>query len=76
LLESGYFRAKSAQEKLIKESGIPYTIVHATQFFEFVMSIAETGAVGNTIRMPPALIHQSQQTMSQAQWDVLPLASR
>jgi uncharacterized protein YbjT (DUF2867 family) len=56
LLESGYFRAKSAQEKLIKESGIPYTIVHATQFFEFVMSIAETGAVGNTIRMSPALI--------------------
>jgi uncharacterized protein YbjT (DUF2867 family) len=56
LLESGYFRAKSVQEKLIKESGIPYTIVHATQFFEFVGSIAETGAVGNTIRMSPALI--------------------
>lgn len=56
LLESGYFRAKNAQEKLIKESGIPFTIVHATQFFEFVMSIAETGAVGDTIRMSPALI--------------------
>ena len=41
LTESGYFRAKIAQEKLIDESSIPYTIVHATQFFEFVTSIAE-----------------------------------
>ena len=50
----GYFRAKLAQEKLIKESGIPYTIVHATQFFEFTAAIATTGAVGDTIHMSPA----------------------
>ena len=43
LPESGYFRAKIAQEKLIKESSIPYSIVHATQFFEFVKSIADGG---------------------------------
>ena len=41
LQESGYFRAKLAQETLIKESGIPYSVVHATQFFEFVNGIAE-----------------------------------
>jgi uncharacterized protein YbjT (DUF2867 family) len=49
LLESGYFRAKLAQEKLIKESGIPYSIVHATQFFEFVKSIADSATDGRTI---------------------------
>ena len=56
LLESGYFRAKLAQENLIKASGIPYTIVRATQFFEFVGWIAQSGTVGQTIRLPPALI--------------------
>jgi uncharacterized protein YbjT (DUF2867 family) len=55
LLESGYFPAKLAQEKLIKESGIPYTILRATQFFEFVGAIVESGADGNVIRMSPAL---------------------
>lgn len=50
----GYFRGKLLQEKLIKESGIPYTIVHATQFFEFTAAIANTGAVGDTIHMSPA----------------------
>lgn len=56
LLESGYFRAKMAQETLIKASAIPYTIVRATQFFEFVGAIAQSGTVGNTIRLSPALL--------------------
>jgi uncharacterized protein YbjT (DUF2867 family) len=56
LLESGYFRAKMAQENLIKASGIPYTIVRATQFFEFVGWIAQSGTVGQTVRLPSALI--------------------
>jgi uncharacterized protein YbjT (DUF2867 family) len=55
LLESGYFRAKMAQENLIKAAGIPYTIVRATQFFEFVGWIAQSGSVGQTVRLPPAL---------------------
>jgi len=52
----GYFRAKVAQEKLIRESPIPYSTVHATQFFEFVKGIADAATVGNVIRVPPALI--------------------
>jgi uncharacterized protein YbjT (DUF2867 family) len=56
LSESGYFRAKLAQEKLIKESGIPYSIVHATQFFEFVKSIADSATDDNTVRLSHALI--------------------
>ncbi|MDQ0635109.1 uncharacterized protein YbjT (DUF2867 family) [Arthrobacter pascens] len=56
LAESGYFRAKIAQEKLIKESGVPYSIVHATQFFEFVKSIAQAATEGNTVRLSPARI--------------------
>ncbi len=55
LLESGFFRAKLAQEKLIKASSIPYTIVRATQFFEFVKPIADFSTVGNQVRMPPVL---------------------
>src|SRR5256886_1330493 len=55
LSESGYFRAKIAQEKLIKESSIPYSIVHATQFFEFLKGIADDATDGNTVRLPPAL---------------------
>jgi uncharacterized protein YbjT (DUF2867 family) len=55
LTESGYFRAKLAQEQLIRESSIPYSIVHATQFFEFVNSIADSATDGNTVRLPPAL---------------------
>ena len=50
LQESGYFRAKLAQEKLIKASGIPYTIVRSTQFFEFLRSIVQSGTAGETIR--------------------------
>ncbi len=53
LPDSGYLRAKVAQEKLIKESAIPYSIVRATQFFEFVKSIADSATDGNTVRLPP-----------------------
>jgi uncharacterized protein YbjT (DUF2867 family) len=56
LSESGYFRAKIAQEKLIKASAIPYSIVHATQFFEFVKSIAQEATDGNTVHLAPVLI--------------------
>jgi uncharacterized protein YbjT (DUF2867 family) len=56
LTESGYFRAKLAQEELIQGSSIPYTIVHATQFFEFLNSIADDATDGNAVRLPPALI--------------------
>ncbi len=53
LPDSGYMRAKIAQEKLIKESSIPYSIVRATQFFEFLKSIADSATEGNTVRLPP-----------------------
>jgi len=56
LLASGYFRAKMAQEKLIKASPIPYTIVRATQFFEFVAGIAQSATEGQTVRLPPVLM--------------------
>jgi uncharacterized protein YbjT (DUF2867 family) len=56
LLESGYFRAKLAQENLIKASSIPYTIVRATQFFEFVGGIAQSATEGQIVRLPPALM--------------------
>ncbi|MBD9614462.1 SDR family oxidoreductase [Pseudomonas sp. PDM02] len=56
LPENGYFRAKVAQENLIKASGIPYTILRATQFFEFVGGIAQSAAVGEEICLSPALI--------------------
>lgn len=55
LPENGYFRAKVAQETLIKASGIPYTILRATQFFEFVGGIAQSATVGNEVRLSPAL---------------------
>src|SRR5947209_13901526 len=55
LLASGFFRAKMAQETLIKGSSIPYTIVRATQFFEFVGGIAQSATEGQTVRLPPAL---------------------
>jgi uncharacterized protein YbjT (DUF2867 family) len=52
LSESGYFRAKIAQEKLIKESSIPYTIVHATQFFEFLKGLADVSMVDGKVHLP------------------------
>ncbi|CAO3453675.1 hypothetical protein [Azospirillum argentinense] len=56
LPDNGYFRAKVAQESLIKASGIPHTILRATQFFEFVSGIAQAATVGGEIRLSPALI--------------------
>ena len=53
--ESGYFRAKIAQEKLIKESSVPYSIVRATQFFEFVKELADISMVGDKAHLPPVL---------------------
>lgn len=56
LLESGFFRARLAQEELIKASKVPYSIVRATQFFEFVKQIVDFSTEGGMVRMPPALI--------------------
>jgi uncharacterized protein YbjT (DUF2867 family) len=56
LPDSPYLRAKNAQETLIKGGGIPYSIVHATQFFEFVTRIADEATDGSTVRLPPAFI--------------------
>jgi uncharacterized protein YbjT (DUF2867 family) len=53
--DNGYFRAKVAQEKLIEGSGLPYTIIRATQFMEFLGGIADSSADGNTVRLPPVL---------------------
>jgi uncharacterized protein YbjT (DUF2867 family) len=55
LPKSGYLRAKMVQENLIKNSKIPYTIVRSTQFFEFVSAIAQSGTVGQTVHLSPAL---------------------
>jgi uncharacterized protein YbjT (DUF2867 family) len=54
--DSGYLRAKNAQETLIKAAGIPYSIVHATQFFEFIKRIADEATDGTTVRLPHVLI--------------------
>jgi uncharacterized protein YbjT (DUF2867 family) len=56
LAESGYFRAKIAQERIIEDSSIPYSIVHATQFFEFVTQLADMATSGNTVRLAHVLI--------------------
>jgi uncharacterized protein YbjT (DUF2867 family) len=53
--DNGYFRAKVAQEKLIKASGIPYTIIRSTQFMEFLRGIADSGTDGNIVRIAPGL---------------------
>jgi uncharacterized protein YbjT (DUF2867 family) len=55
LQDSGYFRAKLAQEKLIKSSPIPYSLIHATQFFEFIRTIADFSTDRGTVRLPPVL---------------------
>src|SRR5437763_10227025 len=55
LSESGYFRAKIAQEKLIRDSSIPYSIVHATQFFEFVKGIADISIVAGKVHLPTVI---------------------
>ena len=56
LLKSGYFRAKMAQEDLIKASKVPYTILRSTQFFEFLSGIAQSGTDGQTVRLSPAFV--------------------
>lgn len=53
--DNGYFRAKVAQERLIVASGIPYTIIRATQFLEFLGDVAASSADGNVVRLPPCL---------------------
>ena len=53
LAESGYMRAKIAQERIIKASAVPYTIVHATQFFEFLGAIAQSGTVAESVHLSP-----------------------
>jgi uncharacterized protein YbjT (DUF2867 family) len=58
LLEMGYFRAKLSQERLIQHSKIPYSIVRATQFFEFVKTIAGAATEGSLVRLPPVLIQR------------------
>src|SRR4026209_1649243 len=55
LSESGYFRAKIAQEKLIKGSSIPWSIVRATQFFEFLKGLADTSSASDRARLPPGV---------------------
>jgi uncharacterized protein YbjT (DUF2867 family) len=54
--DAGYLRAKRAQEQLIEKASIPYTIVHATQFYEFALRIADEATDGDTVRVPPVLI--------------------
>jgi uncharacterized protein YbjT (DUF2867 family) len=56
LPDSGYFRAKLAQEKAIKGAAVPYTIVRATQFFEFIGRVADSNTDGQTVRVPPVLV--------------------
>jgi uncharacterized protein YbjT (DUF2867 family) len=56
LPDSGYFRAKVAQEEVVKAGTVPYTILRATQFFEFIGRVVDSGTDGNTVRVPPALI--------------------
>ncbi len=55
LSESGYFRAKTAQESLIESGAIPHSIVHATQFFEFLKELADISMVGDKVHLPPVL---------------------
>ena len=53
LQDSGYFRAKRAQEQLIEASPVPYSLIHATQFFEFIRSIADVSTAGGAVRLAP-----------------------
>src|SRR6266571_8688833 len=68
LLASGYFRAKMAQENLIKGSSIPYTIIRSTQFFEFVSGIAQSATEEQTVRLSPALVQPSCRMTSLPHW--------
>src|SRR5437763_7272270 len=73
---SGYLRAKVAQENLIKASPIPYTIVRATQFFEFVGRIADEATSGQTVRLPSVLFQPIFSDDLAATWPELPLRNR
>ena len=68
LSESGYFRAKIAQEKLIKESSIPYTIIHATQFFEFIKGIADVSIVDGKVHYHLYFSSRWPLMMSRPRW--------
>jgi len=71
LQASGYMRAKQAQEDLITRSGLPFTIVHSTQFFEFVGGIAQSATAGQAVRLSPALIQPiSSDDVADAMFDV------
>ena len=69
--DNGYFRAKVAQEKLIEASGIPYTIIRATQFLEFLGAIAASSADGNLVRLSPGLFNRSRRTTSRPSLPIL-----
>ncbi len=76
LLESGYFRAKMAQENLIRSSGIPYTILHSTQFFEFINTIAKSAVDDDVIRLSPPWSSRSRPTTSPRRLPTLPSGRR
>ncbi len=67
LQDSGYFRAKAAQESLIKQSGIPYSIIHSTQFFEFLGGIVKSAAQGENIHLSPPPSSRSRRTTWRSQ---------
>src|SRR6516164_8757873 len=67
--ENGYYRAKVAQEKLIEASGIPYTIVRATQFMEFLGTIAARSTDGNRVRLSPGLLQPIARSISASDLD-------
>src|SRR5262245_31529073 len=69
--ESGYLRAKLAQEDLIKASGIPYTILRSTQFFEFINGIIKSGTEGDVIRLSPASSNRSPRKRPPPRWPTL-----
>ena len=75
MAESGYMRAKIAQEKLIKNSSVPYTIVHATQFFEFAVRTADEASDGGTVRVPSVLIQPMAAADVAAALCAVPLAA-
>ncbi len=75
LSDSGYLRAKLAQEKLIRASAIPFSILHATQFFEFAKTIAAAATDGSVVRVPPVLFQPIAATMSRSRWRELPWGS-
>ncbi len=75
MLDSGYFRAKMAQEELIKRSGVPYTLLRATQFYEFMAGIAYSGAEGNQVRLTNAALQPvASADVAQALADIAELA--